>query len=131
MNTKIMYQYRDGDNYKAHNEVIVSGEITKAQKKSIMDSLNCDNMFIPEQLDLPINRPSDELTSADHCYCEILSEDDIVLTDDEPTDERTIAQLAADFVQAAYDGWDDVKYGVNVYDDDDGYNDEYDVREAF
>lgn len=117
-NTRIDYLYRDADNYKRNNTVIVRGEITEALKQAIMNSLfDGDGHFIPEQLDLPIKRPGDTLTSADHCFCE-LTADDFTLTDEAPTDPRTISNLATDFVQAAYDGWDVAGYAVVVADEE-------------
>jgi len=109
-NTKIQYLYRDADNYKEWNEVILAGEITDEQKKVIMDA--CDGeYFIPEQVGLPITRPDDNITEADHCFCE-LYDDYIYLTDDEPTEGITIDELVEKFKDAKKNGWDAAKYGV-------------------
>ena len=121
MNTKMNYLYRDGANYKAHNEIIVKGEITEEQISRIIASLTMGDSFIPEQINLPIERPSDELTSEDHCYCE-LTEDCFELTGDEETESLTCEELVQLFEKAAKDGWDDVTYGIFVdeCEDDEG-----------
>lgn len=113
MNTKIEYLYRDADNYKTWNEVIVPGEITEDQKKVIMKSLDSGEYFIPEQIGLPIERPDDELTEADHCFCE-LEESGITLTDEPCTELMSVNELTERFRKAGKDGWDAVKYGVDV-----------------
>ena len=118
MNTKINYLYRDGANYKAHNEYIVLGEITKEQITRIIKTLTMGDSFIPEQIGLPINRPSEELTSDDHCYCE-LSAECFELTDEEAFEDITCEELVQRFEKAAKDGWDDITYGVFVEDDED------------
>ena len=118
MNTKVEYLYRDADNYKENNEVIVSGEYTEDQKRAILKSLEESDgrggYFIPEQIGLEIHRPGDEITDADHCYCE-LYEYDFYLTDKEPTDDRSITELTQDFIKVGRDGWDAAKYAPENY----------------
>ena len=50
MNTKINYLYRDGCNYKQHNEEIIAGTFTTEQMNTIIDCLDCGEYFIPSQV---------------------------------------------------------------------------------
>ena len=118
MNTKMNYLYRDGANYKAHNEYIVKGEITEKQIKRIIKCLDGE-FFIPEQLGLPIVRPDDKLTPDDHCFCE-LYEDDFETTTDDAYEDITCEELVQRFEKAAKDGWDAATYAVVI--DEDAYN---------
>ena len=99
MNTKIAYMYRDESNYKQHEEVILQGEITDAEKEIIMANLDGGEFFIPSQVGLDniqhrmINFPSED----DHVWHE-LEKKDITLTEDEPTlTEMDVHQFAATF----------------------------------
>jgi len=105
MNTKIEYMYRDGSNYKEHEEVILQGKITNAEKKMIMDNLDGKEFFIPSQVGLDdlqsrmINFPNED----DHVWHE-LNESDITLTQDEPTlTEMDVHQFAAMFKDITWD----------------------------
>lgn len=114
MNTTIWYLYRDASNYKAVQEVTVTGEATEEDKQKIMDSLLDGIWFIPEQIGLDIIRPWDGgITEDDHCFCEIEDVEDIELTDRTPTDDRTIHELAQDFADVKY--WDSIRYAVMPY----------------
>ena len=114
-NTRLTYLYRDASNYKAVTDVVVKGRLTNKQKDKIMESLLDGEYFIPEQLGLPITRPDDKITDDDHCYCEIDEDDSFELTNDEPTKDISIAQLATMFANAGKEGWDDVKYSPLAY----------------
>lgn len=57
-NTKILYQYRDADNYKVAGHVVVAGEMSEAQVGKIIDRLDSEApdvcvYFIPGQVGLP------------------------------------------------------------------------------
>lgn len=55
MNTKFSYTYRDADNYKAGNQVILKGTLTKKQKAEIialMDLSDGEPKFVPSDVDL-------------------------------------------------------------------------------
>ncbi len=110
MNTKIEYLYRDACNYKAWQEVILAGEITEEDKQKITDSLECVTDFIPEQVGLQVFRPWGKITEDDTCYCELEPDTAFTLTDEAPTDDRTIHELAQDF--ADQKGWDAITYAV-------------------
>lgn len=52
MNTAITYGYRDGDNYKTSETVVVLGELTKSQISDIVGCLDDGEFFIPSQVGL-------------------------------------------------------------------------------
>lgn len=107
MNTKIEYLYRDACNYKAWQEVILAGEITEDDTQKIASSLEDGTYFIPEQVGLPLVRPWG-ITEDDHCYCELEPNSAFTLTEEAPTDDRTIHELAQDFADQKY--WDAAEY---------------------
>lgn len=107
-NTKINYLYRDADNYKMHNEVVVKGKFTPEMQDTIKDALECGEYFIPSQVGLPEKR-FDNCTDADHCFFELDVDNDFVVTDEEPTVELTAEELTNAFANVAY--WDCDKEG--------------------
>lgn len=112
MNTRMNYLYRDASNYKVWNEAVFEGEITPEEIDMISDSLEDGMYFIPEQIDLPVVRFG-TITEDDHCYCELNELDprySFELTDEIPTEDRTIHELAQDFADVTY--WDCVRYAV-------------------
>ena len=116
-NTKIEYLYRDADNYKKWNEVVIAGKVTEAQKRVILNSLESEEFFIPEQLGLPIIRPDDKLTAADHPFCE-LDVNSFSMTDEAPTVAMSANELTEAFRKAGKDGWDDITYAVDVVEEE-------------
>ncbi len=56
MNTKISYLYRDADNYKMHNKCVIAGTLTTEQARTIKDSCEMGEYFIPRQVGLPERR---------------------------------------------------------------------------
>ena len=50
MNTKISYLYRDADNYKMHNKCVIAGTLTTEQARTIKDSCEMGEYFIPRQV---------------------------------------------------------------------------------
>ncbi len=109
MNTKIEYLYRDAGNYKKYNEAVVKGEFESEDLKTVFKSLRDGEFFIPEQVGLPLERTSDEITEDDHCYAE-LNEDSITLTDDNPTIDATWKGVFEGFKVTLKSGWNDVTY---------------------
>lgn len=95
MNTKVNYLYRDADNYKQHNEEIISGTITKEQIQQILETLNDGEYFIPHLVGFnevflgPIK-------DSDHPYFE-LHEEDFEETQEEVTVNLTAEQLVSEF----------------------------------
>lgn len=86
MNTRIMYQYRDADNYKQFEEVVIPGEITEQDKALILSKRDEGQYFIPSQVGLNDlqERMCSPIGESDHVWHE-LEEEDISLTPDEPT----------------------------------------------
>lgn len=48
------YLYRDGGNYKAWGEIRLSGELTKNQIEEIQHKLQWGDLFVAEQVNIPI-----------------------------------------------------------------------------
>ena len=111
MNTRITYLYRDASNYKELTEIVIRGEITEEQKRTIIDCLDMGEYFIPEQLGLPAKR-FDKVTEDDHCWCELTYES-FEPTDAEPTVRIGVNGLVEKF-EAARNNWDDVKYFLQM-----------------
>lgn len=117
MNTKILYLYRDASNYKAHNEAILAGEMTREHVRRITARMN-DEYFIPRDVGLPEQRITDYRTDDDHCWFEWeLGESDdgelygFELTDETPTINMTVDELAQRF--EAVQKWDETSWMEN------------------
>ncbi|MBQ6521136.1 MAG: hypothetical protein IJI14_20705 [Anaerolineaceae bacterium] len=64
------YLYRDASNFKQINAVYLDGDLpTEEEKQIIKEALDMGEYFIPEQFNLPIERPG-EINEDDHCWCE-------------------------------------------------------------
>ncbi len=101
MNTKFSYEYRDGDNYHVHRDVVVAGHLTMADLEPHMDRGVCAYYgFIPSQVGLENlqyelaafgNGTLDD--SRDHVWHSFFGM--------EPTDEApTVKFTAAEFIEA-------------------------------
>ena len=99
-NTKISYLYRDGDNYKKHNEAIVSGPYTKDQIDAILASREDGDYFLPTQVGLPEERFDKWDAQSDHPWFE-LDEYSFEPTEEEPTVELTMEELTENFKRMA------------------------------
>jgi len=102
MNTKISYLYRDSDNYKVHNECVVSGTLTEDQIETILDCLDEGEYFIPGRVGLPENK-FDETTEADHDFFE-LGQYSFEQTKETPTAFVT-AELLVELFKKCKDNW--------------------------
>lgn len=71
MNTKISYLYRDADNYKMHNKCVIAGTLTTEQARTIKDSCEMGEYFIPRQVGLPERRFDRYDPAVDHCWFEL------------------------------------------------------------
>ena len=109
-NTAMEYLYRDADNYKTWNVVILRGQITQDQKEEIRKKL-LDESFIPEQVGLPLERNWD-LSEADHCWAELDVYNAFTTTSRQPTEDMSVDELVNRF--QAVEAWDDVKYAVEI-----------------
>lgn len=110
MNTKIEYLYRDASNYKQWNVAIVSGEFKIEDFETIVSVMDCE-YFIPEQVGLHLTRPDDDFTEDDHPWAELFPEENINLTDEEPTEDITWVQLIDNFRKVKTTGWNEEYYG--------------------
>jgi len=108
-NTKVNYLYRDASNYKAHNECVIRGVLTKEQQSAILGCLHEGEYFIPSQVGLPEHRFEDQdgITEDDHCWFE-LNEFGFEATQEAPTVGFTAEELVAAFQQRK-DNWDDTR----------------------
>ncbi len=103
MNTRVNYQYRDANNYKRHNEEIISGTITQEQIQQIINTLNDGEYFIPHLVgftEIFIG----PITEDDHPYFE-LQKEDFEETEDSPTIDMTAEKLVSEF-QKNKDNWE-------------------------
>lgn len=94
-NTEINFLYRDADNYKSHNSVVVAGVVTPGQIKAILECCDEGTYFVPEMVGLPCTR-FDEETEADHPFCE-LYEDSFGMTKAPATVDISICELVGRF----------------------------------
>lgn len=97
-NTEIFYLYRDADNYKQPNYVVISGCLTQRQKETIKSCLHMGEYFIPSQVGLPEEKFS-ECTEADHCWFEI-EISDFKDSNKEATISITTETLVENFIKA-------------------------------
>jgi hypothetical protein len=106
-NTRIEYLYRDADNYKIWEQVVVSGRLAFDDIGRYLD----DGHFIASEVGLP--DPQLEWakqgyrfpTDSDHVYVEVTA-DDIQPTLDAPTVSISASELLGRFKTASAKGWD-------------------------
>jgi len=103
-NTRVEYLYRAPSNYKIWQQCIIRGEITPDQERAIIDSLDCKEFFIPEQVGLPAERFGDD---DDHCWMELHA---FIPTIEDPDTDLTAEQLVTAFLEAK-NNWNVLKYG--------------------
>lgn len=95
-NTQISYLYRDADNFKKYNKVVLPGTFTDKQIQAIIGCLSDGEYFIPSEVGLPEDKY--EGTDADHPWFE-LHEDDFSETDDDVTLNIKPEELVEKFLQ--------------------------------
>ena len=76
----------------------------------LIECINEYELFVPEQVGLHLTRPDDEYTESDHCWAEIDPSEDIVLTEEVPTEDITWEQLIANYKEVEKDGWQPEKF---------------------
>ncbi|MFR6694444.1 MAG: LPD28 domain-containing protein [Dysosmobacter sp.] len=108
MNTKISYLYRDADNYKMHNKCVIAGTLTTEQARTIKDSCEMGEYFIPRQVGLPERRFDRYDPAVDHCWFE-LDEDCFSETVEPPTVALTATELVNRF-EGCKNNWRDESY---------------------
>ena len=109
-NTRITYLYRDADNYKTLNEVVVQGTFTDDEIDEIMGICDQGEYFIPRQVGLPEERFEKLDPQSDHCWFEIARED-FEETSDPWTEPVTAREILAAFRRIRDTGWDDQDTG--------------------
>lgn len=121
MNTAMEYLYRDADNYKSLNRVVLKGQFTQAQSDVIYSCLDKGEYFIPRQIGLPEKRFDTFDPQSDHCWFE-LHPGAFTFTNQEPTIELSIEDLTQNF-QKAKGNWDETcfpgedVFELNVFED--------------
>lgn len=106
-NTRITYLYRDADNYKMPNEVVIIGTFTDEEIDEIMSICDQGEYFIPRQVGLPEERFEKLDPQSDHCWFE-LSRDDFETTDDYCSEPIAAEEVLAAFRRVRDTGWDDL-----------------------
>ena len=99
-NTRLVYMYRDADNYKQIADVVMPGAITLDQAVAVMDGLDDDGGFVPSAVglhDLQVQMVTDWDDQVDHPYHEI---EGISLTDVKPDVELTASEFVVNFAAA-------------------------------
>jgi hypothetical protein len=114
VNTRMHYQYRDADNYKAGGYITVAGEITRAEIERILACLDEGEWFIPSQIglmdlqgqlqqwDTELSLDENGRNPSDHAWHE-LTADDFELVESEAEEDWTVEQLVEAFEQAEWD----------------------------
>ena len=109
MNTAFTYMYRDADNYKELERIVLVGELSKSDREVIMASRDDGQFFIPSQVGLTdlqerlASYGSGELTDSDHVW-HSLEDDAFELTEEDPTEPAlSAADLAERFANVKWD----------------------------
>jgi hypothetical protein len=98
LNTKIIYQYRDAENYKKWTEVVIRGELLS---DAITPLLYEGEFFIPSEIGLD-NLQKLPFKYYDHVWHEIL---EIYSTNNQATVNSTADKLLEHFEQANDHNW--------------------------
>lgn len=109
-NTRMTYLYRDADNYKTLNEVVIQGTFTDEEIDEIMGICDQGEYFIPRQVGLPEERFEKLDPQSDHCWFE-LSRDGFETTDDYCSEPIAAEEVLAAFRRIRDTGWDDQDTG--------------------
>lgn len=102
-NTRIDYMYRDANNYKQSDHVVMAGALTIEEATAIVDGLDEEDGFVPSAVgldDLQERMVTDWEDDADHPFHEI---DGISLTGSEPTTDMTAAEFVVRFAEADWE----------------------------
>lgn len=99
MNTRFEYLYRDGENYKQYNEVVIEGEFTLEQ---LQPHLYWGQFFMPSEVGLE-DLQQHPYRDCDHVWHELCSAEP---TWDEPTIELNAGEIVSRFCAAAAVEWE-------------------------
>ena len=105
MNTRFVYLYRDGSNYKRWGSVTFRGAADASIFQRLATAFDTDGFFIAHQVRLPeLFFPGAVPHADDHCFHEMAE----VSATEEIADDafgRTIADFVAEVERAAKAGW--------------------------
>jgi len=99
MNTRFEYMYRDGQNYKQYNEVVIKGEFTLDQ---LRPHLYEGEFFMPSEVGLD-DLQEYPYRNCDHVWHQLVSAEP---TEDAPTAEVDADELVAGFRKAGALKWE-------------------------
>jgi hypothetical protein len=100
MNTVLHYQYRDENNYKQGERVVLQGAIAWVDIHPFLDE---GEYFIPSQVGLDdLQMRFGGISDADHPWHELRA-DDLDVTDEEPTTDITADELRQRFATVQWD----------------------------
>lgn len=103
-NTRLVYLYRDGSNYKRWGRVVFGGVCDAAMRERLVAALDGGDLFIARQVGLPELFFEGSVYADDHCWHELA---EVVATEDAVDDRcgRTIGEFVGEVVRAAAGGW--------------------------
>jgi hypothetical protein len=104
VNTRIVYLYRDGSNYKRWGRVVFGGACDAAMRELLVAALDGGGLFIARQVGLPELFFEGSVYADDHCWHELAEVDATEDAVDDPRG-RTIGEFVEEVVRAAVDGW--------------------------
>lgn len=96
-NTKLWYMYRDAANYKVHTDVVLVGEMTEEQWKTIVSCCDGEEFFAPQKVGL---EHRDFVALGYKSYDddpELFELVEYSLTDAQPTVNMTVEELVSKF----------------------------------
>lgn len=99
MNTRFEYMYRDGENYKQFNEVVIQGEFTLDQ---LRPHLYDGDFFMPSEVGLD-DLQEYPYRNCDHIWHQLVSAEP---TEDAPTVEMSADEVVVRFQNAAEQKWE-------------------------
>jgi hypothetical protein len=105
MNSRFVYLYRDGSNYKRWGTVVFRGEAEPALIARVVAALADGDFFIAHQVRVAALFFDDAVADADdHCFHEFVE----VTATREPADDalgRSFAEFVAEMERASAEGW--------------------------
>ena len=99
MNTRFEYMYRDGENYKQYNEVVIQGEFTLDQ---LRPHLYEGEFFMPSEVGLE-DLQGYPYRNCDHIWHQLVSAEP---TEDAAAVEMGAEEFVARFRKAGAEKWD-------------------------
>jgi hypothetical protein len=116
-NTAFSYMYRDASNWKRFETVILEDELTPQDINLILNCLEDQSLFLPEQVGLPaLQKGWETLNEDDHVWHE-LKRDDIQIVNESPTISTTTRELVEKFRLVYSKGWDVSKADGDLWED--------------